>query len=609
MGLCYFLYNFILLGLASAQFPPQPTGLTTIESNILPGVNITYKEVPANICNASAKTYAGYINFPANSMPDAAQGFPIHSFFWYVESQLGAESAPLTVWMNGGPGAGSVFGVLVENGPCRILEDSQTQMATNESWNKYSNLLYIDQPVQAGFSYDEITEGLLDVTSGNVVAYNSNNTNPLLVPGMFSSQNASSTANTTANAARHFWHFAQIWTREFDIYRNTSANDRINIWTESYGGRYGPGFAGYILEQNDKIKNQTLNATTLHLDTLGVINGCIDLLTQEQYYPEYAYDLNQYGLEAINKAQYDAARSAWNKTSMGCQEQIEHCHTLSAERDPGVYGNDSAVNGACQNASNFCLRELEGPYLWTSQRGQYDISHCVIDPFPPNSYLGYLAKSEVQQALGVPVNWTDISGAVGQAFNNSGDYAREDMNGYINDLGALLDSGVKVALVYGDRDFACNWVGGEQASLAVNYTSSENFKQAGYTNITGTDDLANPWGQVRQHGNFSFSRVYQSGHMVPAYQPAVALEIFRRTLSNMDVATGGVPVTNNYTTSGTKTSYHPEKLPQNPSPTCYLLTMGATCAENQMQAVYGKTAKVFDYIITDPPPSNGSCPL
>lgn len=201
------------------------------------------------------------VNFPPNSMPDASQAFPVHLFFWYIESQLDAESSPLSVWMNGGPGAGSTFGLFVENGPCRILEDSQTQEPRDASWNKYSNLLYIDQPVQAGFSYDEITKGLLDVTNGNIVAYNSSNTDPLLVPGMFSSQNTDSTANTTTNAARQFWYFAQIWTREFDIYKNRSTNNRISIWTESYGGRYGPGFAAYILEQNEKIRNRTLNGT------------------------------------------------------------------------------------------------------------------------------------------------------------------------------------------------------------------------------------------------------------------------------------------------------------------------------------------------------------
>ena len=41
---------FLLSGVVTAQYPPTPTGLTTINSKILPGVNITYKEVPVSIC-------------------------------------------------------------------------------------------------------------------------------------------------------------------------------------------------------------------------------------------------------------------------------------------------------------------------------------------------------------------------------------------------------------------------------------------------------------------------------------------------------------------------------------------------------------------------------
>lgn len=33
------------------------------------------------------------------------------------------------------------------------------------SWNTHSNMLYIDQPVQAGFSYDTATPGQLELVS------------------------------------------------------------------------------------------------------------------------------------------------------------------------------------------------------------------------------------------------------------------------------------------------------------------------------------------------------------------------------------------------------------------------------------------------------------
>lgn len=105
------------------------------------------------------------------------------------------------------------------------------------------------------------------------------------------------------------------------------------------------------------------------------------------------------------------------------------------------------------------------------------------------------------------MNYTAGSQAVGYAFEATGDMAR---GGFMEAIGYLLESGVKVALMYGDRDYACNWQGGERVSLAIDYTGSEQFATAGYTPINL--DQSTIGGQVRQYGNFSFSRVYQAGH-------------------------------------------------------------------------------------------------
>lgn len=80
------------------------------------------------------------------------------------------------------------------------------------------------------------------------------------------------------------------------------------------------------------------------------------------------------------------------------------------------------------------------------------------------------------------------------------------MLGYLEDIAYVLDSGIKVALVYGDSDYACNWIGGEEVSLTINYTESNSFRLAGYAPIQTNSSYIG--GQVRQYGNFSFSRVY-----------------------------------------------------------------------------------------------------
>jgi carboxypeptidase C (cathepsin A) len=74
-------------------------------------------------------------------------------------------------------------------------------------------------------------------------------------------------------------------------------------------------------------------------------------------------------------------------------------------------------------------------------------------------------------------------------------------------VGSLLKRGVKVALVYGDKDYQCNWLGGEAISLAL---GSSDFHKAGYANIETNASYVG--GLVRQYGNLSFSRIFQAGH-------------------------------------------------------------------------------------------------
>jgi hypothetical protein len=63
--------------------------------------------------------------------------------------------------------------------------------------------------------------------------------------------------------------------------------------------------------------------------------------------------------------------------------------------------------------------------------------------------IGYLAQRAVQAALGVPLNYSDVIEGVNQVFTKTGDMHR---GGLLEALGALVDGGVKVALVFGDRD-------------------------------------------------------------------------------------------------------------------------------------------------------------
>ena len=142
--------------------------------------------------------------------------------------------------------------------------------------------------------------------------------------------------------------------------------------------------------------------------------------------------------------------------------------------------------------------------------------------------------------------------------------------------------------------------GGELVSLAINHTSSPSFSAAGYAGIQTNATYTG--GQVRQHGNLSFSRVYQAGHEVPAYQPETAYEIFMRALFNKDIATGleSTGEGSNYSSSGPSDTleFRNEQFEQ-PLQFCYTLDPGSTCTEEQVGALLNGSATVCRYIVKD----------
>ena len=488
-----------------------------------------------------------------------------------------------------------------------INDDSNSTSLNPWSFNNEVNMLYIDQPNQVGFSWDILTNGTLDLTNDFInpqdfssgVIPKQNNT---FLVGTFPSQNPGNTANDTQNAAKALWHFAQTWFQEFPNYKPN--NDAISIFTESYGGHYGPVFTTFFEEQNKAIANgsfkETGDAYIIHLDTLGIFNGCIDLLSQEQSYPTIAYN-NTYGIQAIDKKTYQTALAAWNEPKGGCLERILQCQAAEAKGDPYNYGNNQSVSDVCYQAIYVCQSYVDGVYDLVSGRNVYDFAAINPDPFPPNYYLGYLSQAYVQAALGVPVNFTSESDSPYFAFENTGDFARSTVNGgYLQDLAFILDSGIKLALIYGDRDYICNWLGGENVSLNVPYSQSQKFQDAGYANISTNASYIG--GQVRQYGNFSFSRVFQSGHEVPAYQPETAYQIFSRAIFGNDIATGTVSTNNNpkYATQGSSTTFQVKNQDLgSPSFQCYILALETTCTDDQIQSVLNGTGLVHDYILID----------
>ncbi|CZT08422.1 hypothetical protein WAI453_007252 [Rhynchosporium graminicola] len=527
------------------QLPANATGLKSITTP--QNITIRYKEPgKEGVCETTpgVNSYSGYIDLDENS----------HTFFWFFEARNNPKEAPITLWLNGGPGSDALIGLFEELGPCNITANLTTQV-NPYSFSEVSNMLFLSQPLGVGFSYGSEGEGSFD----NGIFQNSSVNG---VKGRYPVINASA-LDTTDLSAVAAWHVLQGFMGSLPQLDPNIMSREFNLWTESYGGHYGPAFFNYFYEQNQMISNGSSQGIQLNFNTLGIINGIIDEEVQAPHYPEFAVN-NTYGIKAVNDTVYNYQKFALNMAS-GCLDQIRSCRSTNL-----TSLSDRAI---CTAAGNMCRDNVEGPYYAYSGRGVYDIRHSADDPTPPGLYVNYLNQDSVRNALGVNLNYSASNSEVYFAFQQTGDFVYPS---FMEDLEMLLNNSVRVSMIYGDADYICNWFGGQAASLAVNYTHKAEFAAAGYTPfmVDGTE-----YGEVRQRGNFSFTRVYEAGHEVPYYQPIASLELFRRTLLGLDLASGNLRIFGNYSTSGTANSTHTESfvaLPSTSSTVIATATMSST---------------------------------
>ncbi|KAG6316532.1 hypothetical protein E4U22_007025 [Claviceps purpurea] len=388
--------------------------------------------------------------------------------------------------------------------------------------------------------------------------------------------NATSTANTTDTAALAVWHLIQGFLTTFPQYQNASNSSvAVHLFSESYGGRYGPLFAERWERQNHKRSTGQLRANStvdVHLASLGIVNGCVDQELQVPYYPIFANN-NTYGYKALADEAAKFYTAKYNSPE-GCKVKVQRCVAAALALDPRGEGGNADVNAMCAAANDACYA-IQEPY-YNSGRSPYDLAAPYHDPNPALRFLSYLNQEHILRDIGSPINYTLASSVVSQVFHDTGDQSR---GGNIKRLAHILSQGVRIGLVYGDRDYICNWYGGEAVSLAIaNLTSPDyatKFSAAGYAPILVNDTYVG--GLVRQYGNLSFSRIYQAGHSVAWYQPETAFQVFARIMMGTSLSTGGRINLSLYNTTGSSAASHSDDLPAMPSTTCWVYNFASTC--------------------------------
>ncbi|KAL1849935.1 hypothetical protein Daus18300_013069 [Diaporthe australafricana] len=416
----------------------------------------------SGICETTpgVNTYSGYLSVGTN----------MSMWFWFFEARSNASTAPLALWLNGGPGCSSMIGLFQEHGPCHFVNGSDEPSLNSYSWNTYANMLYVDQPIGTGFSFGD------------------------------------DEATSTVTAAPFVWKFMQAFFEAFPTYESRE----FGLWTESYGGHYGPEFAEYFQTQNEAISDGSVTGETISLVALGINNGWIDPVIQEQAYVDFAY--NNTWRQLINDTQYSQLQDAYETQ---CLPLLQQC--------PGETGTDTA----CLNADNACYEYVEG----VVENGAvdfdvYDIREPSNDPFPPETYVDYLQRPDIMKAIGAQVTYAECPDDPYYKIANTGDDARS----FLDTLSTVVQSGISTLIWAGDADWICNYLGNERAVNKVEYSGAAEFQVAPLQEyvLNGTS-----YGQFKAINNLNYWRVYAAGHEVPYYQPEASLEAFKQIMQGL----------------------------------------------------------------------------
>ncbi|ORY79276.1 Alpha/Beta hydrolase protein [Leucosporidium creatinivorum] len=428
---------------------------------------------PEALCDSSVKQYSGYLDIANDA----------HIFFWFFESRNKPSTDPLVVWLNGGPGCSSSTGLLFELGPCSIANEGQNTTYNKHSWNEVANMIFIDSPVNVGYSY------------------------------------GGKTVNSSPDTAEDLYAFMQLFYAKFPKFQK----NEFHVSGESYAGTYIPNIGSVFHKYNQAPPSSA--SVHIPLTSLFIGNGLTDAYTQFATVPDFACD---------PKGKYGQIFSDADCQSI--EGKIPTCQRLTSY----CYNNPSRFT--CVPATISCW-QVAGP-IQQSGLNPYDVRRkCDREGkdgplcYPQMQWIEtYLNKPEVKKALGASSDRTfeSCNMQLNQAFTFNGDVAHNTAAL----LPPLLEAGIRVGIYAGEADFMCNYIGNLAWMNVLDWSGKEDFNAA--KNHSFVTKSGKKGGETRSvgkgAGTFTYLQVYDAGHMVPYDQPEVALDFFTKWVQNKPFA-------------------------------------------------------------------------
>nr|KYP65250.1 Serine carboxypeptidase-like 42 [Cajanus cajan] len=410
------------------------------------------------------KQFAGYVDV------DVKHGRSL--FYYFVEAEKDPHKKPLTLWLNGGPGCSSIGGgAFTELGPFYPKGDGRGLRRNSMSWNKASNLLFVESPAGVGWSYS----------------------------------NTSSDYNTgDAATANDMYLFMLKWYEKFPSYRTRE----LFLTGESYAGHYIPQLTNALLDHNARstgfkfnIKGVAIGNPLLRLDR--------DAPATYEYFWSHGMISDEIGLAIMNDCDFDDyVYASPHNVSHSCNNAIYEANLIV-----GDYINSyDVILDVCY--PSLMEQELRLKRMATKISVGVDVCMTLERRF-------YFNLPEVQKALhanrtNLPYSWSMCS----RDLNYS------DTDGNINILPILkriIQNHIPVWVFSGDQDSVVPLLGSR--TLIRELAHELKFKITVPYGAWFHKGQVGGW--VTEYGNLlTFATVRGAAHMVPYAQPSRALHLF-----------------------------------------------------------------------------------
>uniref|UniRef100_A0A7E4UT38 Carboxypeptidase n=1 Tax=Panagrellus redivivus TaxID=6233 RepID=A0A7E4UT38_PANRE len=418
-------------------------------------------------------------------------------FYWFTLAYENATSAPVVLYLNGGPGCSSLQGILVEMGPYRVHDWGARVTENPYAWNRYANVIYLDAPAGVGYSMN--TNSNFTFTDDQV-------------------------AKDNAQALKYFF------TKLFPEFL---PND-FYIGGESYGGYYIPMLAGQLIKDSFFTNFKGMFVGNGCLKDQLLVNGGI------QYNYAHAFIDERYYTDAVTKCCPSGGSDTCNwyqyvnlDSSQKCanESQTLYMANFYTGLDPyflyySCYLDqpDGENHGFSQKLRRDNPMEVRRRHLWKrlgirgSQTGK-----LPKDSLPECShyhdYETWLNRDDTRKALHVPGKmqaYASCSRAVEENYITQID----DVSPYVQDV---IAKGLKVMFFNGDVDSVCNVVHNQQFISQLNHKLLSPS-----TPWTFDVEEPNTAGLLTSYQGVDFLTVRGGGHFpaTAAQKPREALQMF-----------------------------------------------------------------------------------